>query len=133
MTNEQYLIVSYFLVAGGSVVAGAVTALFLRGPLRKAVAWIATPVGRFLGRSFVAWTLLAAMLGFLSISYFDCNHGTYQSIVQDPRHMVKVTHSQIQAVFQWLLIALMAYSLGLAVMLALPWTRRTDKTQNARQ
>jgi hypothetical protein len=128
MTNEQYLITSYFIVAGGSVVAGAVTALILRGPLRKAVAWIAAPVGRFLGRGFVAWILLAAMLGFLSVSYSDCSHGTYQSIVQDPEHMVKVTHSQVSAIFQYLLIALMAYSLGLAVMLALPWTKRTDKT-----
>jgi hypothetical protein len=125
--------VSYFIVAGGSVVAGAVTALILRGSLRKAVAWIAAPVGRFLGRGFVAWTLLAAMLGFLSVSYFDCNHGTYQSIVQDREHMVKVTHTQVSAIFQYLLIALMAYSLGLAVMLALPRTRRTDETQNTRQ
>jgi hypothetical protein len=128
MTNEQYLIVSYFIVAGGSAVAGAVTVLILRGPLRKAVAWIAAPVGRFLGRGFVAWILLAAMLGFLSVSYFDCNHSTYQSIVQDREHMVQVTHSQVSAIFQYLLIALLAYSLGLAVMLALPWTRRADKS-----
>jgi hypothetical protein len=128
MTNEQYLIVSYFLVAGGSVAAGAVTALILRGPLRKAIAWIAAPAGRFLGRGLVAWTLLAAMLGFLSVSYFDCGHKTYDSIVQDRDHMVQVTHSQIQTIFLWLLIALMAYALGLAVMLALPWTKRTDKT-----
>ena len=128
MTNEQYLIVSYFIVAGGSVVAGAVTALVLRGPLRKTVAWISAPVGRFLGRSFVAWILLAAMLAFLSVSYFDCRHDTYKSIVQDRDHMVQVTHNQVMTIFQWLLIALMAYSLGLAVMLALPWTKRTDKT-----
>lgn len=132
MTNEQYLIVSYFVVAGGSVVAGAVTALALRGPLRKAVAWIAAPVGRFLGRGFVAWTLLAAMLAFLSVSYFDCGHSTYQSIVQDRGHMVKVTHHQVETILQWLLVALMAYSLGLAVMLALPWTKRTDKSQEAK-
>ena len=133
MTNEQYLIVSYFIVAAGSVAAGAVTALFLRGPLRKAVAWIAAPVGRFLGRGFVAWTLLAVMLGFLSVSYFDCGHSTYQEVVRDRDHMVEVTHYQVAFMLMYLLIALMAYSLGLAVMLALPWTRRTDKTQNARQ
>jgi hypothetical protein len=72
------------------------------------------------------------MLAFLSVSYFDCGHKTYESIVQDREHMVEITHSQVQAVFLWLLVALMAYSLGLAVMLALPWTKRTDKSQGAK-
>ena len=117
MTNEQYLIVSYFAAAGGGVVMAVITAMILRSPLRQAVGGILSPLGRLLRRLLPAWLILFVLFAFMTVSYFDCSHQTYQKIVTDRPHMIRVTHSQAQHMLLFAGVALFVYVLGLAVIL----------------
>ena len=117
MTNENYLIVSYFCAAGGGVVGAVLTALVLRGSLRRAVAGVLGPVGRVFRRMLPAWLVLMVLFAFTSVSYLDCHHKTYHNVVKDRAHMEQVTRTQASQMLNYLAVGLLAYSAALAIML----------------
>ena len=119
MTNEQYLIVSYFTTAGGGVLAAIATGLALRGPLGPAVARFTRPARRFMGRALFVWLAMGALLAFMSVGYFgSCDHQTYKSVVEDMPWMVLKTRGQIESIFEYLLAGVLSYALVLATILA---------------
>ena len=117
MTDEQYLHVSYYAAAGGALCLAVVTALVLRGPARQAVGGLLAAVGRTFRRALPAWLVLLVLFAFLSVSYFDCHHHSYQEVVQDRPHMIAVTHSQAWHVLTYLGVGVLAYGLALGVAL----------------
>jgi hypothetical protein len=117
MDNERYLVVSYFAAAGIGVAAAVATALVLGGPIRRALA-AAAPLGRLLRRALPAWLVLAVLLGFLSVTYFDCHYKTYQDIVASRYHLVEKTFEQGSQMAVYLASALVAYGLALGIGLA---------------
>ena len=117
MTNENYLIVSYFCAAGGGVVGAVLTALVLRGSLRRAVAGVLGPVGRVFRRMLPAWLVLMVLFAFTSVSYLDCHHKTYQDVVNDRAHLEQVTRTQASQMLNYLAVGLLAYTAALAIML----------------
>ncbi len=128
MTNEQYLRISYFAAAGCGIILAAITAAILKGPHRAAVAGAAAGVGKILRRAFPAWLVLAALLGFISVSYFDCTHETYQKIVLDRQYLHEKTREQASTILYWLSAAIAAYGLLLAILLGvLNRQRGTEK------
>jgi hypothetical protein len=114
---------SYFAAAGiGVLLAIATATLWLRRSHRQATARPnglagATGLGRVLRRVFPVWLILAVLLGFASVTYFDCQHKDYASIVGDRQHLVRKTHEQAAAMSRALAIALTAY--GFVLMLYL--------------
>ena len=129
MTNEQYLITSYFTAAGAGIVVGALTGAVLIKPLRHALGIFVAPIGRLLGGTFLTWLILAGLMGFLSVGYFgSCSHDTYASIVADYPWMAAKSHEQAQSICLYLSIALLTYSLALAVLIAVPWKNRNDSS-----
>ena len=117
MNNEQYLVVSYFTAAGAGVLAVVGVALILRKPLRNALAACATPLARIVRRVMPVWLILAVLLGFLSVTYFDCGHDSYEKIVADRQHLVKTTREQGSAMALYVAGGLALFSLlvGLCV------------------
>ena len=132
MTNEQYLIVSYFTVAGGGIVAAMATAALLRAPLRNALGRLSRSACAYLGRFLPTWLVLAALLAFVSVSYIDCAHTTYQSVVDDDVHLVATTHRQIGRIFTYLAIGVFTYALALAVFLVVHRWASTASRQGHR-
>ena len=124
MSNESYLIVSYFAAAGAGVVLALGTALVLGGPVRRALK-AAAPLGRLLRRALPPWLVLVVLMGFLSVTYFDCQHDTYQKIVADRAHLVNKTFEQGGGMTKYLAVALPVYGLVLGIGL---WAqaRRTN-------
>lgn len=117
MTNEHYLIVSYFAAAGGGLCLAVLTVALLRGPARRAVECLLGPVARTLRRLLPTWLILLVLFAFLSVSYFDCEHHDYQQIVQDRPYLENVTHQQAENMVMCLCIALLCYALALGLAL----------------
>jgi hypothetical protein len=106
MTNEQYLIASYFAGAALSAGLGAMAYLFLRRPF-GGVADAAS--GKRLSsmlKKLLPWGLLfPALLGFVSVSYQGCGRTTYQEIIQNRSYLVEKNQEQISSVLLYILVA----------------------------
>jgi len=111
MSNEQYLVTSYFAAAGAGVAVAVAVALVLRKPLRRALEACATPPARLLRRALPVWLILAVLLGFLSVTYVDCEHGSYETIVADRDHLVEKTREQGSAMSLYVAGGLVLFSL----------------------
>jgi hypothetical protein len=121
VTNEQYLQTSYFVAAAAGVVVALGTGFVLAGAHRQATAVpVLTWLGKLLRRLFPTWLILAVLLGFVSVSYLDCNHHSYSEIVADRNHLVHKTEEQAATMARYLALALIAYGF---VLLAFLWAR----------
>lgn len=118
MTNDQYLQVSYFIAAAAGVVAAVATGLLLARPHREATEDPALArLGKLLRRFFPTWLILAVLLGFLSVSYLDCNHHSYSDVVAHREYLVDKTEEQGTTMARYLAIALIAYGFVLGGVL----------------
>ena len=125
MSNESYLIVSYFAAAGAGVGLAILSVLVLAEPVKKALA-AGTALARLVRRALPPWLVLVVLMGFLSVTYFDCDHDTYQKIVADRHHLVNKTFEQGSEMTKYLAVALLVYGLVLGIGL---WARaRQDGT-----
>lgn len=130
MNNEQFLILSYFLV-GALVLA---IALAMHAYLRRPLAGIARaipnrPLGLILRRLLALGLLLPALAGFLSVDYYSCK-GSYAQIIADRSFLIEKNQEQISTACFFLMIALLAW--GVVVLLSLAKsTRSPDARRDA--
>jgi len=117
MSNEQYLIVSYFLVGGLSVPIGLAAYAYLRRPFEGLSC--ALPNRNFaslLKRLFPAGLVLPALAGFLSVSYQSCNQ-SYASIIAGRSYLIGKNQEQLSAICFFLMLAVLVW--GIVVLLGL--------------
>ena len=124
MTNPTYLWVSYFGAALAGVALALLTAAGLSSPLGKALAGLAGPLAALLRRALPAWLVLAVLLGFLSVSYFDCQHTSYRQVVADRQHLAATTRQHGGQMVWYLAAGLTAYALALVPALAVKSRRK---------
>lgn len=108
--------------------AAALTALLLRSRLGGAVSSLAKPIGRIMRRALPTWLILLVLFAFMSVSYLDCSHHTYQQVVEDRRHMVNVTHNQLEDMAIFLAVGLLTFAMVLAVTLVVCPGEETKKS-----
>ena len=126
MTNEHYLIVSYFLV--GLVSLGLGVAAYR--VLRRSFAAIADAVaGRFrssiLKRALALTITMSAVLGFLSVSYRGCGM-SYEQVVKDRGYLEQVNREQLQGAGNWIAYVVLAW--GVVVVIGLAALRRREES-----
>ena len=111
MTNEQYLIVSYFACAALSVAASILVYLYLRHPF-AAVADAASGkhLPTILKRLFPCGLVFPALLGFLSVSYRGCNE-SYESIIAHRNFLISINQNQISAILFCMVLAVLFWNL----------------------
>lgn len=130
MTNEQYLIVSYFSVAALSLVIGAGTYSWLNTPLRETAAALPWKAVRDLvTQLFPTGIVLPAVLGFVSVAYKGCNLTEYAKILADRSYLVAKNKEQLAAILAHLIWAVFAWCALLAILLALK--RRFDRRKSS--
>jgi len=117
MSNEQYLIVSYFLVGGLSIVIGVAAYAYLRRPFEGlSRAFPNRNFASLLKRLLPAGLVLPALAGFLSVSYQGCNQN-YASIIADRSYLIGKNQEQVSAICFFLMLAVLAW--GIVVFLSL--------------
>jgi hypothetical protein len=124
MTNERYLIVSYFLFGLLSLGLGVAAFRVLRRPF-SAVA--ETVAGKFrspiLKRALAVSLTMAAVLGFLSVNYRACGM-SYEEVVKDRSYLEQVNRQQLQGTADWIVYAVFAW--GVVVLICLVALRRKE-------
>jgi hypothetical protein len=117
MSNEHYLIVSYFASAAISVALGTLVYFFLR---RSFGSLAETASGRrfpdVLKRLFPWGLIFPALMGFVSVSYSSCNHETYEKIVQHREYLIQKNQEQLSKVLLFLVIAILVWNLVLVLV-----------------
>ncbi len=116
MSNEQYLIVSYFVVGLACVGLGCATFAILR---RSLAALASAAPGGGLGwvfrKLFLPGLVLASLTGFFSVAFRSCTRDTYQEIIAERSYLVAKNHEQLSAALSHLAWALLVWGLILAV------------------
>jgi hypothetical protein len=117
MSNEHYLIVSYFFVGGLAIVIAIAVYARLRRPLAGlARAFPNRNLASVLKKLFPAGLVLPALAGFLSVSYRSCNE-SYESIIEDRSYLVAINQIQLSAICFFLMLAVLGW--GIVVLLSL--------------
>jgi hypothetical protein len=112
MTNERYLIVSYFVCAALSIALGLLAYLYLRRPfagLADAAPGRSLPT--MLKRLFPCGFVLPALLGFVTVSYRSCDRTTYTEIVASRGYLIEKNQEQISSILLYILAAVVFWNL----------------------
>jgi len=125
MSNEHYLIVSYFVVGFVSLCLGLAAYSVLRRPFAAIAEAAGGLRGAVLKRTLALSLALAAVLGFLSVSYLDCNKG-YDEIVKDRSYMNQINREQLQQAGNWIAFAVLAWGFIVVILLAV-WRRKKQQ------
>jgi uncharacterized iron-regulated membrane protein len=111
LTNDQYLIVSYFVCAALSVAAGVLVYLYLRRPFAGvADAASGKHLPTLLKRLLPCGLVFPALLGFLSVSYDGCGK-SYADIVANREFLVAKNQEQLSAILFYVVLAILFWNL----------------------
>jgi len=127
MTNERYLIVSYFLDACLCLGVGTFTYAVLRRPLRQVAAVLPwKDLADHLVKLFPIGIVLPALMGFAAVSYRGCNDATYDAIIKNRAYMVEINHKQIWSSIFYVVCAVLIWDAILLVFLIIERHSRTQ-------
>jgi hypothetical protein len=131
VSNEHYLIVSYFLVGAVSLCLGIAVYRVLRTPF-AAIAEAATGRlrSRVLTRALGVFMTLAAVLGFLSVSYNENGCMSYEAVVKNRDYLVQINQQQLQKTSDWIVAAVFLWCI--VVFLCLLALRSTQANRHDR-
>lgn len=117
MTNERFLIESYFVIAALSLILGWTAYVYLWRPFDDFLSSRATKNLRaILRRLFPFGMILPALLGFLSVSYWSCNQDTYEKIVRDRQYLIQKNQEQVSAALFSIAMATLFWDVVLIVV-----------------
>jgi len=117
MTNDRYLIVSYFAVASLAIAFAGAAWLYLRrsfGGIAQALS--KGNLSRILKAMFPAGLFLPAFLGFVSVSYRGCGM-SYQEIVKERFYLIHKNQEQISSILIWIVAAVLFWDLVILLVL----------------
>jgi hypothetical protein len=130
MSDEHYLIATYFLTGCICVLIGLAAYLGLRRPLSEITDAPRPSLGTALRRFFPASTLLIAAAAFASVSYYSCGSHSYATIVSDRPYIRSMELAQIHETFLWLSVLVIFW--GFVILMYLLAKRRHDVAGKAR-
>jgi hypothetical protein len=128
MTNDQYLILSYFATAALTIGFAGATWLYVRRSF-TGITQAPSPdnLSRILKAMFPAGLFLPAFLGFLSVSYQGCGK-SYEEIVKERSYIIQKNLEQISSTLLWIAAALLFWDF--VILLALKFARTRSQSSN---
>ena len=118
MSNEHYLIVSYFLVAFVSLGLGIAVYRVLRSPFAAIADAVTGRLrSRVLTRALGVFMTLAAVLGFLSVSYTEKGCMSYEAVVKNRDYLVQINQRQLQRTGDWIVSAVFLWCIVVLICL----------------
>jgi len=118
MSNERYLIVSYFFFAVVCSGMGVLAYLILRRPFERIVEAIAEKRGALLKRALAVSMTTAAVLGFLGYSYNQRGCVSYQQVISNRYFLVEANVKQVQGAADWIAWTVLAWGVVVVIFLA---------------
>jgi hypothetical protein len=128
LSNENYLLVSYFVVGILCLGIGVGAYLVLAPSFAQIAGAVAGGVRRNFLKSATGFLMLfAAAVGFLSISYTDgCLN--YEQVVRNRDYLVRINQQQVQSTGGWVVAAVFLWCI--VVMICLVALRNAESKQN---
>ena len=117
MTNEQYLITSYFIICIISLGFAIVTYLWLRNSFTGILQ--SSPDNRLfqiIRKIFLPGIVFPALYGFLSVSFRSCSRDTYDKIIEGKAYLIAKNQEQLSTSLFYIVIALLVWGLLLVVL-----------------
>jgi hypothetical protein len=118
MNNEQFLILSYFIVGALVMAIALAVHAYLHRPLAGITRTFRNSyLGLILRRLFPVGLVLPALVGFLSVNYHACDRN-YAKIIAERSYLVEKNQEQISTACLFLLVALFAWGVIVLISLA---------------
>ena len=117
MSNERYLIISYFGFAALCLGLGVLIAQILRKPFEAIVDATVGARNKLVKRTMTATLISAGVLGFLGYSYNQKGCISYQQVIQNRQTLVDANVHQVQGASHWIVFTVIVW--GLVVVLCL--------------
>ncbi|HYM75214.1 MAG TPA: hypothetical protein VE377_04480 [Candidatus Dormibacteraeota bacterium] len=109
MSNDRYLIVSYFVFAVVCLGMGFVAYRILRRPFQAIAETIAGNRSAILKRALAISMTVAAALGFLGYSYNQKGCVSYEQVVKNRDFLIDANVRQVQGAADWIALTVLAW------------------------
>ncbi len=110
MTNEQYLIASYFTVGAICTALAAGVYLFLKNSFIGIIRHIPfRQLSLILKRLFLIGILFPALVGFFSVSFRSCSKDTYEEIIADRDYLIETNKEELSTSVFHIVVALFVW------------------------
>jgi MFS family permease len=128
MSNERYLIVSYFAFAALCFGLGLLVYYILRKPFeRVADSIVGNPRQTWLKRTMVLSMTAASVLGFLGVSYNQHGCTQYEQVIKERAYLVDRNIEQVQNATSWIVWTLLLWCVVIGVALAATRKQKSDQ------
>jgi len=128
MSNERYLIVSYFALAIFCFGLGLLVYSILRRPFER----VADSIGgnarqTWLKRTMVVSMTAASVPGFLGVSYNQQGCTKYEQVIKERAYLVDRNIEQVQNATAWIVWTLLLWCVVIGVALAATRKQKSDQ------
>ena len=117
MSNERYLIVSYFVFAVLCLGLGVLVHLILRKPFTAVADHVLGDRGGLVKRALMLTLTAAGVLGFLGFSYTQKGCVSYQQVIQNRQSLVDANVHQVQGAADWIVWTVLAWGVLVVIFL----------------
>lgn len=131
MNNEQYLILSYFVIEVMCILmAITVYALLRRNFESLSKISFGDTLGKIMQKVFPMNLLLFALAGFFSVSLRGCDKESYESIIADKAYLISKNQEQLGRAMLYVCAALLIFGLIVSIGLAILRKRQNNQEQS---
>ncbi len=110
MSNETYLIVSYFCIALLCIGIALVVLFVLWRPFLKLISYIQNrSFALLLRKIFLIGIVFPALLGFFSVSFKSCSVDSYEKIIEERSYLIQKNQEQTAASLKYITLALFVW------------------------